>query len=69
VLGVSAVIKPLPLQSANNLDIGMVILASVLLFVTMFSGDKRLLDRWEGAVFLVVYAGYILYLAMFSGPI
>ena len=62
ILGLSATISPLPFQAANNIDIGVAILASLLLFIFMFSGKKRSLDRWEGAVFLVLYASYIAFL-------
>jgi cation:H+ antiporter len=59
VLGISSTIKPLPFQSKNNTDIGVVILASVLLFAYMFTGKKRSLDRWEGIAFLVLYGAYM----------
>ncbi len=58
VLGTSAIIKPLPFQTKNNIDLGMVILASLMLFFFMFSGKKRSLDRWEGIVCLILYLGY-----------
>jgi cation:H+ antiporter len=59
VLGISAIIKPLPFQTKNNIDLGVVILASLMLFFSMFTGKKRSLDRWEGIVFLILYLGYI----------
>ncbi len=59
VLGISAVVKPLPFAKGGNLDIGMAVLASLLLFVCMFIGKKHLMERWQGAVFLAMYAGYI----------
>jgi cation:H+ antiporter len=62
VLGISAIIKPLPFQIKNNLDIGVVILSSLLLFLFMFTGKKRSLDRWEGLIFLVCYGVYVAYL-------
>ena len=62
VLGISATIKPLPIRAESNLDIGVVIVASLLLFFFMFTGEKRSLDRWEGVVFLFFYGGYIAYL-------
>jgi cation:H+ antiporter len=62
VLGLSSIIKPIPFQPKNNIDIGVVILASGLLLLTMFTGGKRVLDRWEGIVFVVLYAGYIVLL-------
>jgi cation:H+ antiporter len=64
VLAASSIIKPLPFKGTNNIDIGMVILAELLLFAFMFTGRRRLLDRWEGAVFLVLYAAYIIFLAV-----
>lgn len=64
VLGISATIRPLPFQTRNNLDVGIVVLASLLLFVFMFSGKKRSLDRWEGAIFLVLYAAFVTYLIL-----
>ena len=31
----------------------------LLLFACMFTGRRYLLDRWEGMVFCLLYAGYI----------
>jgi cation:H+ antiporter len=62
ILGISAIIHPLPFASANNIDLGMVILASLILFVFMFTGKKRSLDRWEGIVCICIYVSYIIFL-------
>jgi cation:H+ antiporter len=62
VLGISSTVKPLPFSSKNNMDIAVVILASLLLFITMFTGKRQSLDRWEGIVFIVLYGVYIGYL-------
>jgi cation:H+ antiporter len=64
VLSASSIIKPLPFKETNNIDIGTVILAELLLFAFMFTGRKRLLDRWEGIVFLSLYAAYIIFLVV-----
>jgi len=61
VLGISAGIKPLPFQPRNNLDIGVVVISSLLLFLFMFTGKKRSLDRWEGLIFLICYGGFVAY--------
>ena len=61
VLAVSALIRPLPFHQTVNLDIGMVIVASLILFLTMFTGRRQALDRWEGALLLVLYAGYLVF--------
>ena len=64
VLGISSVIKPLPFEAKNNVDIGVALIASVLLFLCMFTGKKRSLDRWEGSIFLVLYAAYLIFLIL-----
>lgn len=42
VLGISATIKPLPFQTKNNVDRGVVILSSLMLFLFMFTGKSAL---------------------------
>jgi cation:H+ antiporter len=59
VLGISSLVKPLPFQARSNIDIGVVILASILLFAYMFTAKKRSLDRWEGVIFVLMYTAYI----------
>lgn len=59
VLGISATIKPLPFRASQNLDIMMVIIASLLLFVWMFIGKKHLIERWKGVVFVITYLAYL----------
>lgn len=63
ILGLSSVIKPLPFSPANNTDILMTIVASVLLFV--FIGRKHVLQRWQGIMFLLIYILYTIYLFMY----
>ena len=62
ILGISSIIHPLPFSIVNNIDIAVIILASRLLFVFMFTGKKRSLDRWEGAVCILIYICYITFL-------
>ncbi len=59
VLGVSSIIKPLPVQRLVNIDVGVLIFASLLLFLCAFTGRKRMIDRWEGIAFIALYTGYI----------
>jgi cation:H+ antiporter len=62
ILGVSSIIRPIPFEAGSNINVGVAIAASLLLFVCMFTGKKRMLDRWEGGIFLVLYVGYICFL-------
>ncbi len=64
VLGISSTIRPLPFKAGSNVDIGVVIIASLLLFFSMFTGKKQSLDRWEGIGLLVLYIIYVGYLVV-----
>jgi cation:H+ antiporter len=59
ILGISSIIKPLPVQSHVNIDVGVTTFASLLLFLCAFTGRKRIIDRWEGIAFITLYTGYI----------
>jgi len=62
ILGISAIIRPLPYPNILNSDLIILIVASLLLFLTMFTGQKRRLDRWEALLFLILYFGYVIFL-------
>lgn len=62
ILGASATIRPLTMGGITALDVGMVVLSSALLFLTAFTFRRKVVDRWEGAVFLAIYVAYIWYL-------
>lgn len=64
ILGVSAIIRPLPFDVATNTDILMVITASTLLIIAIIIGKRPRIDRWEGVLFIMVYIAYLLYLVM-----
>jgi cation:H+ antiporter len=64
ILGISALIKPLPFQPKSSLDIAVAVFSSLLLFFFMFTGKKRSLDRWEGIVFVFLYGVYVTVIAI-----
>jgi cation:H+ antiporter len=64
VLGVSALLNPLPFDVASNTDIMMIIFASALLLFAVAVGNRTRIVRWEGTLFVVVYVGYIVYLVL-----
>jgi cation:H+ antiporter len=61
ILGISALIRPLTIHSSDIIHFAAVIIANIALFVFMFTGKRRLIDRWEGWLLL---AGYILYITL-----
>jgi cation:H+ antiporter len=59
VLGTSAVIKPLPFNPILNFDVGVGIGASMLLLVFLFTPKMKVLERWQGWIFVALYVIYI----------
>jgi len=64
ILGASAIIRPLPFSNSSNGDIAMTIFASILLFIVMFIGKKRVIERWQGVFMVTLYAGYVVFLVL-----
>ncbi|PKL40534.1 MAG: sodium:proton exchanger [Spirochaetae bacterium HGW-Spirochaetae-1] len=64
ILGISAVIHPVPLNSGASGDILINILAGIFLFLFIFTGKGRHIERFEGIFLLCIYVsymGYVLY--------
>ncbi|WP_347158223.1 calcium/sodium antiporter [Pontibacter chitinilyticus] len=63
ILGVSALIRPLPFDLVSNSDIVMMILASTILILVLPLGkQKNTIGRWSGALFVLLYCCYISFL-------
>jgi cation:H+ antiporter len=59
ILGVSSVINPVIVREGSALDMSVNIGASLLLFLFIFTGKERRIDRVEGVLFLILYAVYL----------
>ena len=64
VLGTSATIRPLPAYDGIELDALMVALGSIIVWMAVKTNSERKVQRWAGALLLVVYAGYLAYRLM-----
>ncbi len=64
ILGISAVIKPLPFNVVSNTDILMVIGASTLPLLVIVLGRKAQISRLGGVFFVLCYLAYIYYLVL-----
>lgn len=64
ILGISAVIYPVPTQAGAQIDMLVNILLGLLLFAFIFTGKGRRLERWEGILFVLMYVAYIAYLIL-----
>ena len=63
IIGVSGLISPFEIQSISTIDMVMVLVSILMLWMAAFTFKRGKLDRIEGAIFLLVYMGYIAYLA------
>lgn len=62
ILGLTAVIAPLPMPATFLTDIVFEVFVSTLLFAVLFIGRRHTITHWEGWTFLALYAGYIIFL-------
>jgi len=58
VISTSAVVSPVIFNPVFNTDIYLLAGGTVFLFIAMFTGGKKKLDRWEAVILLLVYLGY-----------
>jgi cation:H+ antiporter len=64
ILGISAIISPLPFNVQMNFDLLVGIGASVLLFIAIFLFRSGTLGKREGATFVALYIAYTVLLVM-----
>jgi cation:H+ antiporter len=62
ILSVSILINPITFNTKFNLDISLLFLGTVVLFIAMFTGKKKKLERWEAIILLLLYLTYTVYL-------
>jgi cation:H+ antiporter len=62
VLGTSATITPIAFNPSINIDLGVAFLATLLLFIFVFTGKGKQVDRLEGGIFLLLYIVYVIFL-------
>ncbi len=62
ILGVSSIIKPVEYNLKFNFDLYLLSFGTILLFIAMFLGKKKKIDRWESIILLLIYVGYTIYL-------
>ncbi|MDD5623776.1 MAG: calcium/sodium antiporter [Candidatus Peribacteraceae bacterium] len=75
ILGVSALIRPIPFPPAANFDLWVLVGTTVLLFLLIHNGqpirraflwwrqrDRYIIRGWEGTIMLVCYAAYVAYI-------
>ncbi len=59
VLGVSALITPLPFETAMNRQLIILFAANILMLIFVFTGKGHKISRWEGALLTLGYIGFL----------
>ena len=64
VLGTSATVRPLPAYDGIELDAIMAATGSIIVWLAVKTNHERKIQRWAGALLLIVYGGYLAYRLM-----
>ena len=64
VLGTSAIIRPLPAYDGIEIDAWMAAAGSIIVWLAVKTNKERKIQRWAGALLLIVYGGYLAYRLM-----
>jgi cation:H+ antiporter len=64
ILGLSAIVTPLPFAAGANIDVMVSIGATVLLLVALMFGKKHTIEKWQGGLFVLLYVLYIVYVVI-----
>ncbi len=62
ILGTSAVIRPISFANIDLVDVVVLLSSMILVALSSRTFKKDQIDRWEGAIFLAVFAAYFVWL-------
>ena len=62
ILGGSALINPLSFADLDYVDIGVLLLSSLMILVSYFFFRKKVIDRGDGAIMFLIWGAYMAYL-------
>ena len=62
ILGGAALINPLSFGGMTYVDLGIVLISALVILASAYMFKKKELDRYEGAIFVIMEIGYMWYL-------
>ena len=62
ILGGSALISPLSFEHITYVDLGVLLVSALVLLTAGFVGRKKVIDRLDGGLFVLIWAAYMAYL-------
>lgn len=60
ILGLTGMISPMHIEGITNVDLCMMLVSTIMIW--FFSFTKYTIERWEGAVLVLTFGGYMWYL-------
>lgn len=60
ILGLTGMISPMHIEGITNVDLYMMLVSTIM--ICFFSFTKYTIERWEGAVLVLTFGGYMWYL-------
>lgn len=60
ILGLTGIISPMHIEGITNVDLYMMLVSTIMIW--FFSFTKYTIERWEGAVLVLTFGGYMWYL-------
>lgn len=64
ILGISSLMQPLSMGDITFVDWGVMVLSAVMLLVASKAFKKRVLDRGDAILFLLIYVAYMMWLTV-----
>ncbi len=64
ILGISAVIRPIPFSVASNVDILVVVASTYMIFLALIISRRFEIKRGAGLVFLLAYVSYLAFVVV-----
>jgi cation:H+ antiporter len=64
ILSASSLVRPILYDIKFNTDLYILGGGTIFLFIALFTGQKKKLDRWEAALLLVFYISYIVFIVI-----
>jgi cation:H+ antiporter len=62
ILGLSSTIQPIAYNVTYNLEFYLLAIGTLILFMAMYTGKRKKLDRWEAGILIISYLLYLTYL-------
>ena len=62
ILGAAAAVTPLSFSGISPVDIAALLVSILLVMLSSYTFKKNTIDRWEGAIFLLAFASYYVWL-------